>query len=84
MTKLSGLGTFERQCTTALWKPVVEETVALFGARRCLYGSNFPIEKLWTRYDALVGVMRDCLAGCSAEERRAIFHDTAARVYGLS
>ena len=66
------------------WKPVVEETVALFGADRCLYGSNFPIEKLWTRYDTLVGVMRECLAGCTAAERRAIFHDTAARVYGLA
>ena len=84
VTKLSGLGTFERQCTTALWKPVVEETIALFGAQRCLYGSNFPIEKLWTRYDVLVGVMRECLAGCSAAEQRAIFHDTAARVYALA
>jgi len=84
VTKLSGLGTFERRCSTALWKPVVEETIALFGADRCLYGSNFPIEKLWTRYDGLVGVMRECLAGCSAAERRAIFHDTAARVYDLA
>jgi predicted TIM-barrel fold metal-dependent hydrolase len=84
VTKLSGLGTFERRCAIALWQPVVEETVALFGAHRCLYGSNFPIEKLWTRYDTLVDVMRACLAGCSADERRAIFHDTAARVYGLA
>ena len=81
VTKLSGLGTFERQCATALWQPVVEETIALFGAQRCLYGSNFPIEKLWTRYDTLVGVMRDCLAGCSETERRAIWHDNADRLY---
>jgi predicted TIM-barrel fold metal-dependent hydrolase len=84
VTKLSGLGTFERACSTALWRPVVEETVALFGAQRCLYGSNFPIEKLWTDYGTLVGVMRECLAKCSADERRAIFHDNAARIYKLA
>lgn len=84
VTKLSGLGTFEHACRTALWRPVVEETVALFGARRCLYGSNFPIESLWTDYATLIGTMRDCLAGASADERRAILHDTAKRIYRLS
>jgi predicted TIM-barrel fold metal-dependent hydrolase len=83
LVKLSGLGTFPRACSTALWRPVVEETVALFGAGRCLFGSNFPIERLWTDFATLVGVMRECLSGASAAERRAILHDTAARVYRL-
>jgi predicted TIM-barrel fold metal-dependent hydrolase len=83
MVKLSGLGTFPRACSVALWRPVVEETVALFGAGRCLFGSNFPIERLWTDFATLVGVMGECLAGASAGERRAILHDTAARVYRL-
>jgi predicted TIM-barrel fold metal-dependent hydrolase len=83
MTKLSGLGTFEHRCTSALWRPVVEEAIALFGAARCLFGSNFPIESLWTTYDTLITVMRDCLSGCSADERRAIFFDNALRIYRL-
>ena len=29
---------------------IYRDTVALFGASRCLFGSNFPIEKLWTTY----------------------------------
>ena len=82
-TKLSGLGTFEHQCSAELWKPVVEETLAIFGAQRCLYGSNYPIESLWTSYGNIVTVMRECLAGLSARERRAVFHDNAARVYHL-
>ena len=81
--KLSGLGTFERACSKALWRPVVEETVALFGAGRCLYGSNFPIERMWTSYDRLVGVMDECLAPLDALERQAIFHDNAQRLYRL-
>jgi predicted TIM-barrel fold metal-dependent hydrolase len=83
VTKLSGLGTFEHRCASALWRPVVEETIALFGAARCLFGSNFPIESLWTSYDDLIAVMRDCLSGCSAAERRAIFFDNAQRIYRL-
>jgi predicted TIM-barrel fold metal-dependent hydrolase len=84
VTKLSGLGTFEHACSAALWRPVIEETVALFGARRCLFGSNFPIESLWTDYATLIGTMRDCLAGASADERRAILYGNAKRIYRLS
>lgn len=83
VTKLSGLGTFERACSVALWRPVVEETVRMFGPHRCLFGSNFPIEKLWTSYTALIDTMQACLAGYSAAERQAILHDTAARLYRL-
>lgn len=83
LVKLSGLGTFPRACSVALWRPVVEETVAIFGAGRCMFGSNFPIERLWTDYATIVAVMTECLAAASAEERRAIWHDTAARAYRL-
>ena len=57
--------------------------VALFGAARCIYGSNFPIERMWTSYDRLVGVMDECLAPLDALERQAIFHDNAQRLYRL-
>jgi len=81
--KLSGLGTFEHRCTAGLWQPVVEETLLLFGAERCLFGSNYPIEKLWTTYDRIIAVMRECTSGLTTVERRAVFHDTAQRIYRL-
>ena len=81
--KLSGLGTFEHRCSAALWKPVVEETLSIFGAQRCLFGSNWPIESLWTSYDRIIDVMRECTAALTEEERRAVFHDTAQRIYRL-
>ena len=83
VVKLSGLGTFARACSLALWKPVVEETLEFFGPARCMFGSNFPIEKLWTSYGELVSVMKACLAGLSAQDRQAVFHDNAARIYRL-
>ena len=83
MVKLSGLGTFDRACSAELWRPVIEETVDMFGPRRCMFGSNFPIESLWTSYGRLVATVRECLARYSEPEQRAILHDTAARAYGI-
>jgi predicted TIM-barrel fold metal-dependent hydrolase len=82
--KLSGLGTFVRACSGELWGPVIRETVELFGPDRCMFGSNFPIEKLWTTYDEVVRVTTECLAGLSADEQRAVLHDTATSVYRLA
>ncbi len=79
--KLSGLGTFEHRCSVELWRPVVSETVAMFGPERCLFGSNFPIESLWTTYDRLVAVMRQCLDDLPPAAQRAVFYDNAARFY---
>lgn len=81
--KLSALGTFVRRNDPALVAEIVGETVGMFGAERCLFGSNFPIEKLWTGYGPLLAAFREATAGLPEAERRAIFHDTAARVYRL-
>lgn len=81
--KLSGLGTFLRACTEEEWRPVIERTIDLFGPSRCLFGSNFPIESLWTSYGELVDVFRRCLSRLDAGEQRAVLHDTAERLYRL-
>ena len=47
------------------------------------YGSNFPIEKLWTGYPALIGAFRDAARDLSDAAQRAIFADTSRRVYRL-
>ena len=78
--KLSGLGTFDHACTVELWQPVIRETLNLFGAERCVYGSNYPIEKLWTTYDRIIAVMRECTAHLTAAERQA-FVDATRPVY---
>lgn len=83
VSKLSGFGTFIHRNDPGHIAAMVRETVALFGADRCLFGSNFPIEKLWTSYWELVAAFRTAAAGLSEAERQAIFHDTATRVYRL-
>jgi predicted TIM-barrel fold metal-dependent hydrolase len=84
VSKLSGLGTFIHRNDPGHIAWVVGETVVMFGTKRCLYGSNFPIEKLWTDYGSLVAAHRAALAGFSAADQADMFHNVAARVYRLS
>jgi predicted TIM-barrel fold metal-dependent hydrolase len=83
VSKLSGLGTFIHRNDGAHIADVLDDTVAIFSAERCLFGSNFPIEKLWTSYRDLVDAYRTAAARLRPEQRDAIFATTATRVYRL-
>jgi predicted TIM-barrel fold metal-dependent hydrolase len=82
--KLSGLGTFIHRSAVEDMRPIIRETVALFGPERCLWGSNFPIEKLWTSYAVLIGNFRAALSDFGAADQRAILAENAARLYRLT
>ncbi len=81
VSKLSGLGTFLRRNDAGHIAMIVRETLALFGRDRCLFGSNFPIEKLWTTYPELFAAH---WAAVPEGDRAAVFSSTAKRVYRLA
>ncbi len=81
--KLSGLGTFVHACRADVMGPIIAETVKIFGAERCLFGSNFPIEKLWTDYATLYRTFRAAIAHLGEREQHAILYGTAARLYRI-
>ena len=81
VSKLSALGTFIHRNDPAHVADIVGETVGMFGAERCLFGSNFPIEKLWTSYAELVATFRAAVADLADSEQRAVLKETAERVY---
>ncbi|EHK57285.1 amidohydrolase family protein [Allomesorhizobium alhagi] len=83
VSKLSGLGTFIHRNDAAHVADVIAETIAIFGPERCLFGSNFPIEKLWTSYADLVAAYHAALAPYPEEVQRAVLRDTAIRIYRL-
>jgi len=83
VSKLSGLGTFIHRNDPAHVADVVRETIAIFGAERCLFGSNFPIEKLWTDYRALVAAHEAAIQGFDEGARAQVMGETARRVYRL-
>jgi predicted TIM-barrel fold metal-dependent hydrolase len=84
VSKLSGLGTFVQRNDPQHIADVIHETVAIFGPERCLFGSNFPIEKLWTSYGDLVSAHRSALAGYKKPEQLAMLHGNARRIYRIS
>ncbi len=67
----------------AAWKPWIETTIALFGAQRCMFESNFPVDKGSYGYGVFWNACKTLAAGASAEERTALFSGTAARFYRL-
>jgi len=81
--KISGLGTFLHHNDPDHIARIVAVSLETFGADRCLYGSNFPIEKLWTDYRAILDAVKAALEGESEAARKAVLHDVAARLYRL-
>ena len=58
-------------------------TIEEFGPDRCMFESNFPVDKLSCSYNVLWNQFKKLTTGFSADERAAMFHDTAMRVYRL-
>jgi L-fuconolactonase len=83
--KLSGVITEARQpdWTVEQLRPYVWHAIDCFGFDRLMYGSDWPVGALSHRYADWVAILEELIAGCTAAERSALFHDTAARVYGL-
>jgi len=79
--KLSGLGTFVHRNDPALIAYIVDRTVEILGSDRLMFGSNFPVEKLWTDHAGLIGAHREAVAKHGPQAAADIFWNTAARVY---
>ena len=58
-------------------------TIEQFGPSRCMFESNFPVDRLSCSYTVLWNQFKKLTTGFSADERSAMFHDTAMRVYRL-
>ena len=81
--KVSGLGMFNPQWQAEDLRPLILEVIDTFGPERTMFGSNFPVDKLYNTYDALWGSYDTITAGFSDAERRQLFVETASRFYPL-
>ena len=61
-----------------------DHTIARFGVQRCMFESNFPVDKVSCSYAVLWNSFKRLAANFSATEKAALFHDTAARVYRIA
>ncbi len=65
----------------ATWKPFIDTCIDAFGVDRCMYESNFPVDKQSCDYTSCWNAFKLLSAGASAAEKTALFSGTAARVY---
>jgi predicted TIM-barrel fold metal-dependent hydrolase len=66
------------------WKPYMETCIEVFGPQRCMFESNFPVDKAMCSYAVLWNAFKRLAAGASATETAALFHHNAARTYRIT
>ena len=66
------------------WRMYIEPCIEAFGVNRCMFESNFPPDKQSGGYTELWNAFKRITAGASADEKRALYSGTAARVYRLT
>ncbi len=79
--KISGLGMIKPGWTDADMRMIVETVVEAFGADRVMFGSNFPVDRLFGSYRALFHSVLRAMATCSLSEQVAFFAGNARRIY---
>ena len=81
--KISGLSQVDAHWSVDSIRPFVLEVLEAFGPARCMLGCNFPPERLTSTYAKLRSAFETLFAGCSEDEREALFVRTAQQAYRL-
>jgi len=81
--KISGLGLGDNNWTVDSIRPYVLHCIETFGVDRCLFATNWPIDSLWSTYDAVVDAYREIASSFSDQEQAAMFSRNAERLYRI-
>ncbi len=83
VAKVSGLGMVDWRWSEASIRPFVLGVIDQFGVDRVMFGSNFPVDKLYSSFDTLYGSFESIVASFSESEKDQLFRDNALRHYRL-
>ena len=64
--------------------PYISTCIEEFGVHRCMFESNFPVDKVGCSYNCLFNAYKRCVSDYSLQDQRALFHDNAVRIYNLN
>jgi predicted TIM-barrel fold metal-dependent hydrolase len=81
--KVSGLGMADHQWTEDTIRPWVEECLECFGTGRCMFGTNWPVDSLYSDYGTVLNSYKSILSSLSHEEQRKFFYQNAVHYYGV-
>jgi predicted TIM-barrel fold metal-dependent hydrolase len=79
--KISGLGQAGRPWTIAANGPIVRATIEMFGVDRCMFASNFPVDRLCADFDTIFGGFKTIVSDLTHGEQLQLFHGNALRFY---
>ena len=83
MIKISALTAYDPRPTPESLREVALQCVESFGVDRSMFGSDFPVGRLWTSFDAIFDGFKAIVRDFSEAEQSALFHDNARRVYRI-
>lgn len=72
------------QALAKMWKPVIDTCIELFGPERCMFESNFPVDKQSYGYSEVWNAFKRLTQSLSVTERAQLFKGTAAKYYRMS
>jgi len=81
--KISGLGMFDHGWTEDSIRPIVESCIETFGASRCMFGSNFPVDKLHASYSKTWNAYRRITDSVDSAGQSRLFENTAREFYRI-
>ncbi|MBB4660494.1 amidohydrolase family protein [Conexibacter arvalis] len=84
VVKISGLGQVDHRWTVDSLRPWVLACVEEFGVERAFFGSNWPVDRLYSGFGDLLDAYAEIVADFTPGERAALFGGTANRVFGIS
>ncbi len=79
--KISGVAMTDPQFTRESLRRWVETCVEPFGPDRCVLGSNWPVDRLYSSYDVIMDLYRDYISELSESEQGKILNGNAARIF---
>ena len=81
--KISGLCMSDQNWTVDSIRRWVLASIETFGVGRCIFGTNWPVDWLWSDYDRLIDAYTAIIAGFSRDEREALFSKNAEKLYRI-
>jgi predicted TIM-barrel fold metal-dependent hydrolase len=83
LIKISGLTAYDPRPTPESLRDVALHCIDCFGVERSMFGTDFPVGRLWTSFDAIFDGFKAMVRDFSQAEQSALFHDNARRVYRI-
>ena len=81
--KVSGLGMCDNAWTVDSLRPWVIACIEAFGTDRTFFGTNWPVDRLYSSYGDVLDAYEQIVGGFSAGEQEALFSKNAERIFGI-